>query len=376
MTDFSKSDEKFMLQALKLARRGIGDVEPNPPVGCVIVKAGKVIGRGWHRKYGQPHAEINAMADCRRKGHDPKGSTMYVSLEPCAHYGKTPPCTDALILARPARIVIATLDPVKHGKQTGAAILRKASIKVDVGLCQADGKKVILPFTKFMTKKSPWVILKWAQTIDGKLAHVPGRATERQWISNELSRADVHILRRQVQAIAVSAATIAVDDPLLTPRPSKGKKPLRVVIDRRLMIPLDSKVLNTLSDGPVMVITTREAMEHHPRKVDAILKHGADVVAVQSKAGRCDLNAAMAILAKRGIEKVLVEPGPHLAGAFLAEGAADEVRIYIAPKILGGTGAADMGAVLSHLSTSLALNNVEIRQFGNDVRIRAFIAGK
>jgi diaminohydroxyphosphoribosylaminopyrimidine deaminase / 5-amino-6-(5-phosphoribosylamino)uracil reductase len=376
MTDFSKSDERFMFQALRLARKGVGNVEPNPPVGCVIVKGGKVIGRGWHKHFGQPHAEINALADCRRKGHDPKGSTIYVSLEPCAHFGKTPPCTQAIIGAKPARVVMAALDPAKHGKQTGAAVLRKAGIKVEVGLCQADGHKVIMPFAKLVTQNLPWVILKWAQTIDGKLAHAQKPGAERQWISNEASRVDVHKLRREVQAIVVSAATVAVDNPLLTPRPSKGKKPLRVVIDRRLMIPLDSKVLNTSAEGPVVVITTHEAIESHPKKVDAIVKHGADVVAVHSRAGRCDLNAAMAALAKRGVEKVLVEPGPHLAAAFLTESAADEVRIYIAPKILGGTGAADMGQVLSHLPKSLALNSVEIKQFGNDVRIRAFIAHK
>jgi diaminohydroxyphosphoribosylaminopyrimidine deaminase / 5-amino-6-(5-phosphoribosylamino)uracil reductase len=376
MTDFSKLDEKFMLQALKLARRGIGNVEPNPPVGCVIVKSGKVIGTGWHRKFGQAHAEINAIADCRAKGHDTRGSTFYVSLEPCTHYGKTPPCTDAIIAAGPARVIIAALDPARHSGRTGAAVLRKAGIKTEVGLCQADGHKVILPFTKFVTRKLPWVILKWAQTLDGKLAHAQKPGTERLWISNELSRADVHKLRREVQAIVVSAATVHVDNPLLTPRPSKGKKPLRVVIDRRLMIPLDSKILNTFSEGPVMVITTHESMKVHHRKVDAIQRHGAEVVGVTSKAERCDLTEAMAVLAAHGVQKALIEPGPHLAGAFLSEGTADEVRIYIAPKILGGTGAADMGSVLSHLTSSLALNNVEITQFGNDVRIRAFIAGK
>jgi diaminohydroxyphosphoribosylaminopyrimidine deaminase/5-amino-6-(5-phosphoribosylamino)uracil reductase len=373
MTGFNKVDEKFMQQALRLARRGIGSVEPNPPVGCVIVKDGKVIGKGYHRKFGAAHAEVNALADCHRKGHASKGSTMYVTLEPCAHVGKTPPCSKALIEAKPTRVVIATLDPAKHGKQTGAAELRKAGIKVDIGLCQDDARKVILPFTKYMTKKLPWVILKWAQTIDGKLAHAPAPKAARQWISNELSRADVHKLRRQVQAIVVSAATVAVDNPLLTPRPSKGKKPLRVVIDRRLIIPLGSKVLNTASDGPVMVITTHESMEHHSRKVEAIQKHGAKVVAVVSKAGRCDLVAAMAALARCGVQKVLVEPGPHLAAAFLSQDAADEVRIYIAPKILAGTGAADIGTVLSGLPHSMDLKDVEVTQFGSDVRIRAFV---
>jgi diaminohydroxyphosphoribosylaminopyrimidine deaminase/5-amino-6-(5-phosphoribosylamino)uracil reductase len=376
MTHIIKADEKFMLQALQLARKGIGNVEPNPPVGCIIVKNGKVIGKGWHKKFGQAHAEINALADCRRKGHDPKGSTMYVTLEPCAHQGKTPPCCDAVIDAKPARIVIGTLDPARHGKRSGAALLRSAGIKVDVGMCMDDAKKVILPFTKYMTKNMPWVILKWAQSIDGKLSHASAPGAPRQWISNELSRADVHKLRREVQAILVSAATVHVDNPLLTPRPAKGKKPLRVVMDRRLIIPLGSKILNTLSDGPVMIITTHESMKNHPRKVEAIQKHGAKVVAVVSRAGHCDLAAAMAALAACGVQKVLVEPGPHLAAAFLSQGAADEVRIYIAPKILAGTGAADMSSVFSHLAQNLALNNVEVKQFGNDVRIRAFITGK
>jgi diaminohydroxyphosphoribosylaminopyrimidine deaminase/5-amino-6-(5-phosphoribosylamino)uracil reductase len=376
MTHFTKSDEKFMTAALRLARKGIGDVEPNPPVGCIIAKNGKVIGKGWHRKFGQAHAEINALADCRRKGHDPIGSTMYVTLEPCAHQGKTPPCCDTVIDAKPARIVIGTLDPAKHGARNSAAQLRAVGIKVEIGLCQDDAKKVIMPFAKYMTKKMPWVILKWAQTIDGKLAHVPKPGSERQWVSNEQSRADVHKLRREVQAIVISAATVAVDDPLLTPRPSKGKKPLRVVLDRRMVIPLTSKILNTTSDGPVMVVTTHESMERHSRKAEAIAKLGTEVISVKSKDGYCDLAAVMAILAKRGVQKVLVEPGPHLAAAFLSAGAADEVRIYIAPKILAGTGAADMGSVLSHLSQSLALNNVEVKQFGNDVRIRAFISSK
>jgi diaminohydroxyphosphoribosylaminopyrimidine deaminase/5-amino-6-(5-phosphoribosylamino)uracil reductase len=376
MSNFTKNDEKFMLQALKLARRGIGSVEPNPAVGCVIVKGGKVIGKGYHRKFGQDHAEINALADCRANGHDPKGSTIYISLEPCAHQGKTPPCSDALIDARLARVVIATLDPARHGKLPGAAQLRKAGIKVEIGLCEADAKKVIMPFAKYMTRKMPWVILKWAQTIDGKLAHAPSPKAERQWISNELSRADVHKLRREVQAIVVSSATVAMDDPLLTPRPSQGKRPMRVVIDRRLMIPLSCKLLNTTPESPVMVITTRESLTKHARKAEAIRKHGAEVVAVTSKDSHCSLTAAMTLLARRGIQKVLVEPGPHMAEAFLAQGIADEVRIYIAPKILAGEGAADMGQVLSQLAQGVAMENVEVRQFGNDVRIRAFVSRK
>lgn len=376
MSKFNTKDEKFMAVALKLARRGIGSVEPNPPVGCVIIKSGKIIGKGYHRRFGEAHAEINALADCRARGFSPNGSTIYVTLEPCAHYGKTPPCTDAIIAARPAKVVISTLDPARHGKDKGASLLRKAGIKVIVGCCEADGRKIIMPFTKFTKHKKPWVILKWAQSIDGKLAHVPAPKAGRQWISNELSRKDVHKLRREVQAILVSAATVAVDDPLLTPRPSGGRKPLRVVLDRRLMIPLSSKLLNTPADGPVLIITTQETIERQPRKAEAIRQHGAEVAVVAARDGRCDLKAVTALLARRGVQKVLVEPGPHLAEAFLSQGIADEVRIYIAPKILAGAGAADMGQVLSQLPKGVMLNEVQVTQFGNDVRIRAFISSK
>ncbi|HSV27409.1 MAG TPA: bifunctional diaminohydroxyphosphoribosylaminopyrimidine deaminase/5-amino-6-(5-phosphoribosylamino)uracil reductase RibD [Sedimentisphaerales bacterium] len=373
MSSFTKDDEKFMTMALKLARRGIGSVEPNPPVGCVIVKHGSPIGRGYHRRFGLAHAEVNAILDCRSRGGNPKGATMYVTLEPCAHHGKTPPCTEAIVAAGLARVVIATRDPAIHGREAGAARLRRAGVKTEVGLCEADGRKIILPFTKYVTQKMPWVILKWAQSIDGKLAHAPRPHAGRRWISNELSRADVHQLRREVQAIAVSGATVAVDDPLLTPRPARGARPLRVVIDNRLMIPLASRLLNDTSDGPVMIITTEESLKQQAKKVEMIRRHNAEVTAVRSKNGHCDLADSMRLLASRGIQKVLVEPGPHLAEAFLSQGIADEVRIYIAPKLLAGEGAADMGDVLSQLPKSVAMEDVEVRQFDNDVRIRAFI---
>jgi len=372
MTAFNKHDEQFMLEALKLARKGIGLVEPNPPVGCVIVKNGKVIGKGFHRKFGHAHAEVNAIANCRRRGHDPKGSTMYVTLAPCAHFGKTPPCSEVIRKAKIARVVIAATDPAKYRPKTGLSQLRSAGIKVDIGLCGPEARKLIAPFTTLVRHNRPWVILKWAQTLDGKLAYVAGH--NEKWISGEASRADVHRLRREVQAIAVSSATVAVDDPMLTPRPAHGKKPLRVIIDSRLVVPLKSRVLNSTASGPVMVMATRDAIADHAKKAETMRSMGVEIAAVPASAGHCSLRAVMAHLARRGIQRLLVEPGPGFAEAILAEDLADEIFIYVAPKILGSAGAADMGTVLSALPQSLDLRDVNVTRFDNDVRIRALVA--
>ncbi len=261
------ADERYMLIALNLARRGFGNVEPNPVVGAVIVKNGKVIGRGWHKKFGGPHAEINALVDCKKQEGNPKDATMYVTLEPCSHYGKTAPCTDALVAAKLKRVVVATLDPSKHANGKGIRLLRRAGIKVDVGLCYGEAMVLNAPFLKFAKTGKTWVTLKWAQSIDGKLAwtqsSIGSRASrmtsnEHRWISNEPSRIDVHKLRRRVDAILVGIGTVLKDDPLLTPRPSRGKKPLRIILDNRLRIPLDCQLLMTAKDIPVLIVTSEK----------------------------------------------------------------------------------------------------------------------
>ncbi|OHB68552.1 MAG: riboflavin biosynthesis protein RibD, partial [Planctomycetes bacterium RBG_13_62_9] len=247
-------DEKSMRSALKLAEKGISSVEPNPAVGCVIVKAGQVIGKGYHKKFGQAHAEVNAIEDCQTLGVRPEGGTMYVTLEPCCHQGKTGPCTQAIIAARVARVVAATQDPSEHANGKGLEQLRQAGIDVEVGVCEQEARLLNAPFFKYVTTGKSWVVLKWAQSIDGKLAYAD-QSPEQRWITNEASRNDAHRLRRRVGAIVVGINTVLADDPTLTPRPSKGKRPMRVVLDDALKIPLGSRLLRTPKTSPVLVYT-------------------------------------------------------------------------------------------------------------------------
>ena len=208
-------DKKYMLIALKLAQRGIGSVEPNPEVGAVLVKANQVVGKGWHKKFGGPHAEINALEDCKTLGVNPQGAAMYVTLEPCCHQAKTGPCTEAIIAAGVVKVVVAAIDPSEHANGKGIEKLRNAGIEVVVGVCETQARLLNAPFIKFAATAKTWVILKWAQSIDGKVAYAD-QTQERQWISGQQSRKDVHKLRRRVQAILVGINTILVDDPLLT----------------------------------------------------------------------------------------------------------------------------------------------------------------
>ncbi|MHC4734530.1 MAG: bifunctional diaminohydroxyphosphoribosylaminopyrimidine deaminase/5-amino-6-(5-phosphoribosylamino)uracil reductase RibD [Planctomycetota bacterium] len=259
-------DRKYMQVALKLARRGIGSVEPNPAVGAVLVKANQVVGKGWHRKFGGPHAEINALEDCKTLGVNPKGAAMYVSLEPCCHQAKTGPCTEAIIAAGVSKVVVAAIDPSEHANGKGIEQLRNAGIEVETGVCEKQARLLNAPFFKFAATGKTWVILKWAQSIDGKVAFAD-TAQERQWISGQQSRKDVHKLRRQVGGILVGINTVIADDPLLTARPSKGKEATRIVLDRNLRIPLDCKLLATAKKVPVLILTTQKALRENPQIV-------------------------------------------------------------------------------------------------------------
>lgn len=360
-------DEKFMQSALKLAARGIGAVEPNPAVGCIIVKSGQVIGRGWHKKFGGPHAEINALEDCKNLGVRSEGATMYVTLEPCCHEGKTGPCTHAIIAAGLDKVVAAAIDPSAHASGKGIEQLRKVGIRVETGVCEAQAKLLNAPFFKFVTTGKPWVALKWAQSIDGKVAYSQ-KDEARQWISNELSRADAHRLRRRAGAIVVGVNTVIADDPLLTPRPSKGKKPIRIVLDRSLRIPLSCRVLRTTKSGPVIVCTNDAATKANPKIAERIAKKGAEVLVCPEAAGS-NLHFLLDEMGKRGIQQVLVEGGPKVLTSFLKEGLADEICVYIAPKILGSSGRVPISEAMSELTTGVGLHHVDIKTFGEDVRL-------
>jgi diaminohydroxyphosphoribosylaminopyrimidine deaminase/5-amino-6-(5-phosphoribosylamino)uracil reductase len=361
-------NEKYMNMALRLAKQGVGFVEPNPAVGAVLVKDEQVIGRGWHKKFGGPHAEIEAIEDCRKNGVDVAGATMYVTLEPCCHYGKTPPCTDAIIAAKVAKVVAAASDPSEHADGKGIEQLRKAGIEVQVGVCENEAKLLNAPFIKFLKTGKCWVILKWAQSIDGKMAWAQ-RSEKRRWISSEQSRQDVHRLRRCVQGILVGIGTVLADDPLLTPRPDKDKKITRIVLDSNLRVPLGCKLLATANKMPVLIAAGKEVVEANQQKREKIMQKGAEVLALPVIKGRGDINFLLDELSKRGIVQLLVEGGPQVINSFLEAGLADQIVVYIAPKVLGDKGDVEISRPMVKLSDAVGLNCVDIKRFGDDIRV-------
>lgn len=322
-------DVKYMQRAIELAAKGVGFVEPNPAVGCVIVKDDVIIGEGFHERFGQGHAEVNAIANC----NDPEGATMYVTLEPCSHTGKTPPCADAVIAAKIARVVIAAEDPSDHVGRMGTRKLLQAGVEVFIGVCCDEAKALNPWFFKFAETKTPWVILKWAQSADGYLAY-KDTAKHGQWISNETSRKDVHALRRTVQGILVGVNTVIKDDPQLTPRPSDSRPLLRIVLDNNLRIPLESKLLEC-SEYPTLIVTTQKTIE----------SKDAEILTLEDN----NLNALLCELGKRKVNRLLVEGGPTVITAFLEQNLADEAIVYIAPKTLGDKGTAKITQVMKEV---------------------------
>jgi len=367
-TKYDSRDTKYMQAALRLAKKGIGSVEPNPAVGAVILKANQIIGRGWHKKFGGPHAEINAIEDCKTLSSSPQGAVMYVTLEPCSHQGKTAPCTEAIITAGLAKVVVATIDPSEHASGRGIEQLRKAGIVLETGVCEEEAKLLNAPFIKFAATGRCWTVLKWAQTIDGKMA-LADKTGGREWISNELSRKDVHRLRRRVGAILVGINTVIADDPLLTARPGRGKKLIRVVLDSNLRIPLDCKLLATAKETPLLIVASRQACQINPQLVEQITQKGAEVLAYPDTEGQSNLHFVLEELSKRGVAQLLVEGGPTVISSFLKENLADEICVYISPKILGGSGSVDISKPMAELTAGISLHHVDIKHLGDDVRI-------
>ena len=362
-------DERLMWTALKLARRGIGSVEPNPAVGAVIVKANQIIGSGRHKKFGGPHAEINALDDCKTLGVNPRGAVMYVTLEPCSVQGKTGPCTQAIIEAGVAKVFAATIDPSEHAGGKGIEQLRDAGIEVQTGICETQARLLNAPFIKFAATGRCWVTLKWAQSIDGKVALTELRPSGSGWISGEQSRKDVHKLRRRAQAILVGVNTVIADDPLLTARPSKGKKATRIVLDNHLRIPLDCKLIKTARKNPVLIYTREDTVQANPEIAEKITKKGAELLAYPDTQGRSNLYFLLDELSKRGVAQLLVEGGPRVLTSFLKEGLADEVVVYIAPRILGAQGSVEISGPMAELTQAVGLHYVDIERFGDDVRL-------
>lgn len=364
MSHFSAADHAFMAQALRLAARGLFTTAPNPRVGCVLVKDDAIIGEGWHEKAGEPHAEINAL---RKVGPgDTAGSTAYVTLEPCSHHGRTPPCADALIAAGVTRVVAALRDPNPLVAGQGLEKLRVAGIAVDSGLLETEARELNIGFVSRMTRSQPWVRLKIAASLDGKTALANGKS---QWITGPDARRDVHAWRARSCAMLTGIGTVRDDDPRLTVRDvTTTRQPLRVVVDSRLEVSPDAAIL---ADGNCLIACAAA----QPEKVAALRARGAEVVALPNPEGKVDLPALMLELGRRGINEVMVEAGAKLNGSLLRAGCGDELLIYQAPVLLGDAarGMLDLGA-LADLAEAQRLAIVERRAVGPDFLIRARFA--
>lgn len=359
-----------MRHALAIAAHGIGLTEPNPAVGAVLVDDDfTLIAKGFHQRFGGPHAEANALAVA---GDKARGATLFVTLEPCCHHGKTPPCSRAIIAAGVKRVVVAMQDPAPHVAGGGIAELRAAGIDVAVGLCEAEARQLVAPFVTLMTQGRPFVHAKWAMTLDGKIATRSGHS---KWISNPASREMVHRLRGRMDAIIVGARTALADDPLLTVRPPGSRVPARIVIDARGVLPLDSQLVRTLHDAPVILATTHAADSMRLKALEAA---GVEVLRSEPAGSShraspsVDLQALLAELGRRQMTNVLVEGGGALLGSFFDEDVIDEVHVVVAPKLVGGsTAVSPVGGVgLEQVPEFSQLEEPEITLFGNDIYVR------
>lgn len=326
-------DETFIRQAIRLAMNGRGLVEPNPTVGCVLVKDGQVIGEGYHQQFGGPHAEPNALADCLHRGHSPQGATAYVTLEPCCHTNKkTPPCAPRLVEAKIARAVIGCLDPNPAVNGSGAAMLRAAGIDVTVGVCEAEAKQLIAPFLARTALGRPYVTVKWAQTADGKIG---GPNASRIQISNARSFHLVHQLRARCDAILVGIRTVLADNPLLTVRGVPTTRPLiRTVLDPRLQIPISGQLVATATEHPLVVYCGQEPFREREAEVAALQALGAEVVPIPGLVRHLDFSAILSDLHARNATHLLVEAGGQLAKGLAWLGLDDRVWVFQSPRSL------------------------------------------
>ena len=352
-----------MARALELARRGCGAVEPNPMVGAVIVRDGQVLGEGWHGAFGGPHAEVEAIAAAREAGNDPAGATMYVTLEPCCHHGKTGPCTQAVLAAGITRVVVGMEDPDANVAGKGIAELKAAGVEVIADVLGRQAKRLLAAYITLRTLGRPWVICKWAQSLDGRIATFTG---DSKWISSEASRRRVHEVRGVCDGVCVGAGTVRADDPLLTNRSGSGKQPVRLVLDADLSISPACRLLTEESASPVIVATPDPAS---PAAAKLLGEAGANILLLPAAAGGIDLNALLAELGRRQWTRLLVEGGSGVLGAFIRAGLADELMVFVAPKLVGGPrslGPVDWPDVAS-IDQAMSLPSPEVERIDGDV---------
>ncbi len=353
----NQSDQYYMLHALELAKRGAGHVNPNPMVGCVIVKDGHVIGEGWHEKCGGLHAERNAFKSLTANAN---GATLYVTLEPCCHWGRTPPCTDAIIEHKIRRVVVGCTDPNPLVGGKGIGLLRDAGIEIVTGVCEEECLRLNEVFFHYITHKTPFVVLKYAMTLDGKIAAYTG---DSKWVTGEAARMHVHHTRNRLSGIMVGIGTVLADDPLLTCRIEGGRNPVRIVCDSHARTPLDSQLVRTAKDVKTLVAVTEEN-----DRTKALRDAGVHIFQCAEKEGHVDLNDLMSQLGAQEIDSVLLEGGSFLAFSALESGIVNKVQAYIAPKLIGGVSAKTPvgGKGFPRMSDALALSHLTITPLDGD----------
>lgn len=363
---FERRDIGYMRLALRLARMGLGRTSPNPAVGAVLVSpSGAIVGRGYHRRAGLPHAEAEALAEAGRAA---AGATLYVNLEPCAHHGRTPPCAQALAEHGVAKVFFSIRDPNPLVSGRGAAILRDAGVEVIEGLLAGEAARLNEAFLKFIATGLPFVTLKAAMTMDGKIAAAGG---DSKWVTSEKARSYVHLLRSRSDAVLVGVGTVLADDPLLTARLAKaGRDPLRVVVDSTARTPADARLFKT-GAPPLIAVTARA----DPARRDALQKAGAKVAVFPAdNDGRIDLASLCAYLGRQGVTSLLVEGGGKVASSVLKAGLVDKVLFFVAPKMVGGNGPGPVGGILAEtMNEAVPLTVPAIRRFGPDVLLTAYV---
>lgn len=355
-------DEYYMTKALALAKKGRGKVNPNPMVGAIIVKEGRIIGEGYHMAYGEAHAEVNAFKNCKES---PEGATLYVTLEPCSHYGKTPPCVELVIKEKVSRVVIGNLDPNPLVAGRGIKQLEAAGIAVTVGVLKAECYRLNEVFMKYIVQNVPFVVMKTAMSLDGKIATVTG---ESRWITGETARKEVHKLRNNLMGIMVGSETVLRDNPFLTCRLEGGRNPIPIVVDSRLRLPLESHLVKGTLENKLIVATLKTAP--HDKK-QALISQGVRVLEIEEEEEHVNLKLLMSKLGKLGIDSILLEGGATLNEAALRAGIVDQVKCYISPKLIGGEKAKTPvgGKGISKLQEAICLEGLEVHQVGEDLCI-------
>ncbi len=363
-----EKEEKFMKEALRLAKRGLGRTSPNPMVGAVIVRKGRVVASGYHRKAGHNHAEVEALE--KMKGRVTAGDSMYVTLEPCNHHGRTPPCTEAILRSGLKRVIIGMLDPNPTVSGGGSEFLKKRGIEVESGVLESECAKLNEVYLKSVTTGNPFVIAKSALTMDGWTATSTGHS---KWITNERSRRFVHRLRDRVDGLMVGVGTIIRDDPMLTTRLTnkRGRDPIRIIVDTHLRIPHNARVINHDSPSMTLIAVGDNVSK---RLINEIERDKVSTVICPTRHGRIDIAALMEILGSMPVTSLLVEGGSTIMGTMIRERMIDKFYIFKAPKIMGGSDGVPMasGKGPEQMDESLVIKNIKVRRFGDDILIRGY----